>query len=435
VPPDKMAEFSKRAFGADIAIWGKVEKAGGEFRIFGRALDLRQSASKLALDEVFIAEDQQKVRYAAEKIIDTFSAGKKTSDQVRITEERGKVADDPGLKRENLVKNGDLERGGESPDGWEKVDGLTIFWESGHSPTGKCIRIDTDVYQAEAKPWAAKVRAGASPSAAPAKTPTKGPKYDTIGGTDGVHYYSDPIPVKPGMTYRLSYDMKGKWIDGRPPFVAKVWIKGYSAFEDKAFGDQDRVTYDSYKACRTETQGKEWEHFTRTFQPVKAVVIYDFESAFDKGEMGRKVAAALREKAANKLPLATAKQTQDATQKANFTARHDALVSDIADFTASKLGGGLALWGKVEKEGDGYKIHARAYDLRQKRTRPILDEAIDCKTPSDLPALALRIVNRLGEGFKLVKAMRIMIYCYWPPDLYYFDNLRITEEPEGAAEE
>ena len=119
--------------------------------------------------------------------------------------------------------------------------------------------IDTDVPASQWKGWRAQLEAGAKIADAPRKLPTEPPKYDTVGGTHGVAFLSDPIEIEPGKTYVLSFDMKGKWSG---IFFPKVFVKGYATE-----GGQLREKYRMYKACRTKSQGRQWEHFERTFHP------------------------------------------------------------------------------------------------------------------------------------------------------------------------
>jgi hypothetical protein len=160
----------------------------------------------------------------------------------------------------NLVPNGGFEKGAKSPDGWQRIDGLTTFWTDGLSPTGRCIRIDTDVYLSQWETWRETWAKGATADEAPAKIPTSGKKYDTVAGTYGVSYRSDPISVEPGKSYKVEVDYRGRSILGGPvDFFPKLFIRGHGEV-----AGEKRVVYDAYLALRCRTQGKEWEHNVRT---------------------------------------------------------------------------------------------------------------------------------------------------------------------------
>ncbi len=121
---------------------------------------------------------------------------------------------------ENLVLNGDFTMGqAGTPVGWTAPDNLTVFWvDGGARGTGKCLRLDTDVYRSE---WEAHRQ---NPAAPVTRTPTSGLKYDTVAGTAGVAVFSHPIPVEPGRCYRVGYDVRGQ---GEPfLFVLGYWRCG-----------------------------------------------------------------------------------------------------------------------------------------------------------------------------------------------------------------
>lgn len=121
----------------------------------------------------------------------------------------------------NLVKNGGFEEGTKDPAHWDRCDGLTTFWEKDPERKGKCLRVETRVSNEE---YHARLEEMKEKDPPPAKPPReiKGPGYDTVGGNDGVPYWSDWIDVKPAAIYRLSVDARSG--GGRP----KVFVKGYA---------------------------------------------------------------------------------------------------------------------------------------------------------------------------------------------------------------
>ncbi|MFO0926042.1 MAG: hypothetical protein U0736_03260 [Gemmataceae bacterium] len=130
----------------------------------------------------------------------------------------------------NLCLNGDFEKGTDTPDGWQRVDGLTTFWvDDPDGKRGKIIKVDTDVLQSQGYDWWVKIARGARAKDAPRKLPTTPPKYDTLAGLDGVWFWSDFIPVEKGKAYWLTVDIKGE-----PDVMA--WLVGYESKESTAFG-------------------------------------------------------------------------------------------------------------------------------------------------------------------------------------------------------
>ncbi|HWG44990.1 MAG TPA: hypothetical protein VN688_19630 [Gemmataceae bacterium] len=140
----------------------------------------------------------------------------------------------------NLVVNGDFEAGERTPTGWQTVDGLSTFWvKDDDAKHGKVIKFDTDIYQSQAYEWWVKLAKGASPKDAPKRIATKGDKYDTLAGLDGVWFWSDYIPVEEGKAYWLTVDVKGPAI--------LTWLVGYPKKGSTAFGSENGAFQDALK--------------------------------------------------------------------------------------------------------------------------------------------------------------------------------------------
>jgi len=74
--------------------------------------------------------------------------------------------DDP--KAKNLLPNGDFEKGKDSPENWQQVDGLTTFYiDDPDKKRGKILKVDTDVLQSQGYDWWVKIAKGARPKDAP----------------------------------------------------------------------------------------------------------------------------------------------------------------------------------------------------------------------------------------------------------------------------
>ncbi|MCC6581365.1 MAG: hypothetical protein IT440_13090 [Phycisphaeraceae bacterium] len=149
----------------------------------------------------------------------------------------------------NLLPRGDLEQSREdeeSPAGWQRVDGLVYRWRR-DAQHGRYIHIDTDVAQRQAYEWWIRrfVR-GEALSAAPVKTPTTPPKYDTIAGLDGGFYWSDYMPVKPGGAYKV-------YVDARGP-KAKVFIRGYDKILPLSFADETPAVQQVFRRAKGEPE-------------------------------------------------------------------------------------------------------------------------------------------------------------------------------------
>jgi len=156
-------------------------------------------------------------------------------------------ADAPDAKT-NLLPNGDFETpaaDGTRPAHWQQVDNLVFFWteDPAAAERGKVIKIDTDVYQRQAYAWwIDRFVRGKPLDEAPAKTPTSGPKYDTIGGLDGGWYWSDFIPVKEGGAYKVYVDVKGPG--------CLVFVRGYEEKVPIHFGDEEPAVQEQFRKAR-----------------------------------------------------------------------------------------------------------------------------------------------------------------------------------------
>ena len=428
-PIEQIAGLIKDAFQAHIGLWGKVHKEGQHYTISARCLDVRESASKLKFDLTYKANGPREVRAQLEKIVDALGARKQVKETVRFREEKLNEPD-PSATRPNLVKNGDFEAGhGDQVAHWWRVNGLTTFWVDAGDRPGKCIKIDSDVLESEVLPWLKRWQAGAPASRAPQKTvPKQSQQYATIAGTHGVHYKSEPIPITPGMRYRLSVDMKGRWTG---IFVPRVFIKGFAQFKDpKGFGDQERVIIKPMKLCRTTTAGREWEHFTMTFTPTQALVVLDFEAGPGQERLAAAIPAAIREhiRSADAFPMVPDSLLHKAAQKSGYKFSMDDPLRKVLDFSAHWLNASLVLYGSV-KQVDGQSVAiVRATDLRRKQYRPMFDIHRPVPAQADVDQLTKDVVAKFQSAKKVVKWVRVELYSYWPRGVYYWDNVRITEE-------
>lgn len=139
------------------------------------------------------------------------------------------TGDPPATRGDNLVPNGDFEKGKGTPLGWQTIDGLSAYWvDDPDRSRGKVITLDTDVLQSQAYDWWAKIVENADPKDAPKKLPTIEPKFDTVAGLDGVWFMSDFIAVQKGKKYWLTVDVKGPGM--------KVFLRGYAEKGATNFG-------------------------------------------------------------------------------------------------------------------------------------------------------------------------------------------------------
>jgi len=167
----------------------------------------------------------------------------------------------------NLIPNGDFERGTGAPEGWQRPDGLTSFFEIDPRRGGKCMRFDTDVKVGEFRARRAEMELPDPPPPRP-KSPTRHPDYETVAGLDGVSFYSEFVEIVPGMRYTLFVDARAE----REGFTPKVFLKGYVERVEEVLDERGqrrkqtfrRVAYKVFKDCRC---GTEWRTFSMTVLP------------------------------------------------------------------------------------------------------------------------------------------------------------------------
>ncbi|MEI6234027.1 MAG: type II secretion system protein GspG [Planctomycetota bacterium] len=168
----------------------------------------------------------------------------------------------------NLVKNPGFEDGDKYPAHWDRPDGLTMFWEKDpqRPDGGKCIRLYTNIDNNEFLKRYDEMKLENPP---PPKTPRvcKPPGYETVGGNDGVPFYSEYIDIKPGMKYTLSADCRSD--TGSTP---KIFIKGYTEQMTEIADDKGKpITVPlrriTYKGDFDFQAPKQWKTTSVTFSP------------------------------------------------------------------------------------------------------------------------------------------------------------------------
>ena len=249
-PVAEMAAILQNSFGAKIGLWGEVQPRGEGLVMHVRGLNLNLAADKLTLSDTRTAGEPQLVNPIQDAVLLELTGRTKKPVPTATPEADAKVK----TVGPELVRNGGFETGTKTPDGWQRLDGQTTFWVDG-GVTGKCLKINTDVYHDEWVAWQKKVKAGARAEDAPKPTATSGAKYDTVAGIYGVAYDSAPIPVTPGKAYKVSIRYRGQSTDF---FFPKLFIRGWADVKG-----EKRVVYDAYLALRCAKEGKDWESNVR----------------------------------------------------------------------------------------------------------------------------------------------------------------------------
>jgi len=222
---EEVAAISSEVFGADIAIWGEVEKEGESFAITFRWTDIDEGKPVEPNEVSVVAPSLHEIQIAVDECLDRMLSVKKEREGI-----------DPAVEKRwkegpNLIKNGDMEKGKDFAEGFVKQHNVAfvpdIEWVDDPDRPGKCIRFRI-------------------------------PKV--IAETYGVLCYSPYFEIEPGATYRASVDVK---TFGPVP---KIFVKTYAEVSP---GDWREVyRYHKYRVPATQT----WQTFvTHDFNPAEKV--------------------------------------------------------------------------------------------------------------------------------------------------------------------
>jgi len=436
--PAEVIALAHRLYQAQFAIWGKVERRGRDTYLLSvRIARLANGKAKLLIEETYTCRGIHDVPVK----VDLPFLALRGLEQAKRPD---LLANTNWKQRPNLVVNPGFETGGITPAKWEPVNGLTSFWVKGESPAGRCIMFDTDVDGDQAKEWEKRFAGGAPASAAPRKKPTKPPKYDTVGGTFGAHVYSDWIPIKQGVTYRVDVDVRG------PHGNAKVFVKGYAEFEGgefaggaTAFGKvgltrlgkaQRREIYRAPLHLHMYGEPDQWEHHAKVFHPTQPLVLLGIHSPFDGRKSGGRLHALIREAIEKRdIILDDAAQTRRALDGMEMVLGANTQRREIAHLIRRTRGRGVAVWGEIiedEGKGKGTKtLHMLGLNVRLDAWTSYWHKTWEYKGPGQERALAAELAAEIMRQVRPVRWLRVKLDCYWPAGKYYFDNISITEVP------
>jgi len=263
----KQVALIVRRLGCDSAIWGRIQRRELTVQSHVHFLQLAdRHGGGRSWSRRFVAKGQRWKSRLARQIADEIVADKHKPATASAPATAGTA-----VVGRNILPNGDFERGGAHPVGWDRLDGLCTFWVRRPGGKGRCIKLNTDVLQRQAWQWWTKWRAGAPPQQAPEPLPTKPPYYDTVAGVEGVHYYSDYLPIKPGRRYRLAC-----WQKAAVGSNSKIFVKGYALLPTaKSDKPVRREVWRTYLKCNNTTG--DWQEFALTFtvrKDFKPVVKY-----------------------------------------------------------------------------------------------------------------------------------------------------------------
>jgi len=427
--PAQVGAFGAEALQCRFVVWGTVDRAPQGWIIRAKAMDLDKSKTELAWDMREPVSGSREAPLACGRIVDEISGFHKQVGEEPVVPE-AKRRPEP---RKSVLANGDFEAGADgAPAGWQTMncksplDSLTTFWGQEGKP-GRCLLVNTDVLETQALEWRQAIAQGADWRKPPARKETTPPKYDTIGGTYGIHVLSDSIPVKRGVVYRITTDVKGP---SEGIFFPHLFVKGYAAMAATEFAGQDREIYRMYLACRTETGGKEFEHFTRTFLPNAFYVVFDLE---DKAAgLGAKATDLLRLKMKERgFPLIPVEEQKKRLAAAGVVVKHDMVIPEIYVAMRDRLLCSHGIYGKVETSDKGPQLCLRLTSARIKERIPLLDQAYPAGDDKALADGVAKFLDAVEKRLPFVATMRVIPYSYWPPAPFSCDNITLVEEGES----
>ena len=420
----EIQDFAREKLGAKLVLWGKAEPRGGTaFHITVRCmatdgepkpyLDVQKECANFAAIANFYTD--------FEPVLLKQRSAMRTLHPVS-----------PEAKARNLCPNGSFEQGppyGGFPTHWQKVDGLATYWLDREDGKGKCILIDTDIDRMQALDWKDKVESGKA-TAKEAPQPirsTPSTIYNTIGGWEGVQYFSDYIPVKPAMRYRLTVDIKANW---GGIFFPRAWIKGYGDRTDE-FTTQKQQYYHFYISLRTKTKGKEWETFTQTFNPTLRTGNLPQLLLMGEIQHWQRFCGRLKSDGAAGVPSPGKRAWEILSTEARDAIEKAAQAKSVSGTLQAVIIDSL---NEVLSKPDFY----READFRKAALPPEAKDLLKLDRAS-LPENKVQRLNRIllesayPEEIEKsrtgdVKYMRVMLYSYWPLGKYYWDNVVITEE-------
>jgi len=187
--PDEALAFARKWFGADLVMWGKVERVGGEkLRIHTRVIDHKLGTGRYRLDTSIVVPSKYAIQIGVFKML-----GELTGLPDPRYPPLPPDAEERWQQGPNLIGADGFETGKTQPEGWEPfgVDWQMgqAHWESYPDEPGKCI-----VFRMSR----------------------------AVAAMEGVAYYTCFFDIEPGATYRVQVR-----VNSMGPTV-KVFVKYYA---------------------------------------------------------------------------------------------------------------------------------------------------------------------------------------------------------------
>lgn len=234
-PLEEMAKVIREEFGADLAIWGKVERPQGvqydTYDLWVIVADFRTSPPKKLYEKKVRTKTVSEIPHVYLK--EALAALQPTAPKTARTDEAMYLAEERWRSGPNLVK-GDFEKGASHPDGWDPLP-KHVTWVTASSASE---RANNRLIRFVVPP--------------------------NVAATTGVLYYSEYFPIEEGATYRFQCRWRSTGT------AAKVFIKCYDELPTR-FRSGSGASHERREVYRSQQNLKgaagEWHTHTEEFTP------------------------------------------------------------------------------------------------------------------------------------------------------------------------
>jgi|GEM_PF-1584854 len=318
----------------------------------------------------------------------------------------------------SVVANGGFEAPDpadpQRPAHWQQPDGLGAQWtEAPAQPKGtvrgRAVRLDTRVPEHD---MVARWRAQGLDAWV-----FDDPKKNPIAATYGLSFYSEAVRVTPGQAYRIAFDHLAE--GGAKG--AMVWVRGYGVVRASARVRERDVRdwaglADELRAgapAAASPAGRVWAYLPES---VRALVEETPPGAAPAAEERPALARAL-----TSVLLEPDLYARDAWQGVRLDADTRALLADHAQ-------------GKLRRPQilrlNRYLLEAAwpAALAPSRERRHLYDTYVNCFVDGAAWTHFDQVFHPTRRTPKVTE-MRVMLFAYWPPGVYWFDNVSVTPAP------
>lgn len=227
-PPEKLQALLREKLAANVALYGRLDKAGGRWRATIHCLDLSGPQAQTWTQD-FSDQTERARGIIAAAVVETLRKSPEWKPPEYGDEK------EPAKFSPPLNLNGDFE----STGGWQQADNVASFIvktpasvpAGGALARGNYLKLFTDLDRDAWLKYQQDLRLGKADPKNPPAIGTVKDKYATVAGLEGVHFRSDWIAAAPGQRYWLTADFAGGTDNF---FFPKIFVKGFDDFAAQA---------------------------------------------------------------------------------------------------------------------------------------------------------------------------------------------------------